>query len=194
MKEIKEEEFYKMLENENEIIISDICLKNIFIKNKRICSSVSINNCSFEHIVFENCSFAQFKFENCSFSHCEFLGIQIKDNEHVFDLTNCTFSSCFIHDLKIEAIGEESDIVRTSFYETRLSNMEFYVNVCIGQCNFVKCTLENNDIRVNEIDDNILEKLEIRNLKIRAGFSNNEIKNIKMQNCRFYMDEFCNWR
>ena len=192
MKEIKEEEFYKMLENENEIIISDICLKNIFIKNKRICSSVSINNCSFEHIVFENCSFAQFKFENCSFTHCEFLGIQIKNNEHVFGFTHCVFSYCFLHDLKIEAIGEESSIVRTSFYETKLSNMEFYVNVCIGQCNFVKCTLENNDIRVNEIDDNILEKLEIRNLKIRAGFSDNEIKDIKMRNCRFYMDEFCN--
>lgn len=197
MKEISEKEFNKILEsgqeNENEITITDISLKGACILDKKIGSYICMTNCNFENVVFKNCILYKFRFENCTFHHCEFLDMQIKNNQHTFTMGDCSFNHCFIHNLEINAVGEESDIVGTRFYKTKLSNNYFYVNVCIGQCNFEECILENNEIRMNELGNSILEKLIIKNLKIRAGFSNNVIKNTKMQDCLFDMDELSNW-
>lgn len=201
MIEVTEKEFYRMLdqleedpewdEEEAEAQRFDpelnewheINMKDARIQNRRI-NQLCFSHCVFENVVFDDFFIYDLYIRDCTFINCYFKNLQIDqafvEEDILMDIRDSNFLNCRFENITIEAFQMQSDMGGTKFYQTKFEKIYFGVDIALAGCSLKECELERAEIIVNEIFDNLFEKMIIKDSKIQAQFSDNIIKNTEM--------------
>ena len=145
--------------------LSDLSFTSIVFQNISFGENFSVNNCTFDSVLFQNLNF-----NGKSLTYCTFNNLLVDSNT---DFKNCNFSNSTL---------ENIDLSGKNFTNTNLSSCS------INNCDLKEANIENTNLSSSSINNCDLKEANIEN----ASFENAIFRNTSLE--RLKVNEFTNWQ